>query len=185
MATRTLSLSGSANKNALSIRPAKVYVALDQNPANLKYIGTTTEEITVSSPREYAELNQDGVRYAIAEKSKDLSFNFAFHEVFNPDLLAIALGETTINTDDPLVDDVRINATSSALPEYLWVVKTTTFDGRDVEAGIWAGQVLNPEDFTLGVGSDNTEFGGVPITIEAVSYDNAGTDELGYIKITK
>jgi hypothetical protein len=188
MATRSLTISGANDSSDLMIKPAKVYVCL--NPSNPEtdvytHVGYTSEEVTVSVQREFATLMQDGVKAESACISKEMSMNFELKQALNPDYLAIALGAPTITQDAGLTyDQVDILARETGSGSYYaWKITTETYDGRDVEAVIYRGEVTEVSDIQLGVATGNTDFVGLQLKVDAM-LETVGTAEmLGHIRI--
>lgn len=188
MPTRSLTVSGANTAADLMIKPAKVYLCLNPvDPATDVYahVGYTNEEVTVNVTREFATLMQDGVKAESAVISKEMSMTFELKQALNPDYLAIALGEKLINQDaGATYDQVDILARETGSGAYYaWKIATETYDGRDVEAVIYKGEITEVSDIQLGVASGNTDFAGLQIKVDALLKDVSGTGKLGHIRI--
>jgi hypothetical protein len=188
MATRSLVVSGSNDSSDLMIKPAKVYLCL--NPVDPEtdvytHVGYTSEEVTVAIKREFATLMQDGVKAESAVISKEMSLTFELKQSLNPDYLAIALGVNEINQDAGVTyDQVDILAQEDGSGSYYsWKITTETYDGRDVEAVVYKGEITEVSDITLGVASGNTDFSGLEIKVDALLFDDNGVGKLGHIRI--
>ena len=193
--TRNLTLTGNGNSDAdLMIKPAKVYVSLDpqENPTENVYdhVGYTSEQVTISLNREYARLMQDGATAVSACISKELLLDLELKQVYNPDLLAIALGQNKIVVDedpegvnDPTYWQIDIDSFDGEHPQYAWKVVSETYDGRAVECVIYKGSIVDSQELTLGAESGATEFAGVNLSIEANNVEIGQKSKLGKIRV--
>jgi hypothetical protein len=187
MPTRNLTISGTRAAD-LMIKPAKVYVCLnpvDPTTDTYTHVGYTSEEVNVAITREWATLMQDGVKAVTALISKEMSMSFELKQALNPDYLAIALGETSITQDaGQTYDQVDILAREVGSGAYYsWKIVAENYDGKDVEAVIYRGEVTEVSDIQLGVASGNTDFTGLQIKVDALLKTIDNVDKLGHIKV--
>lgn len=181
MSTRDINISGVATTGNLMIKPAKIYVATDGVYANAKYIGLTNEDISISLPREYAEFLQNGATALKAIIKNGMTLKFSFAEIGSIDQMALAFGFDTIDDGTIAHEKLLIDSNMSVIPDNLFIVRGEFVNGREFEAVIWKGQVLNPEDLNVGAPTSSTDFGSVGIEVEAL-IDESRTDEnLGYL----
>ncbi len=183
MSTRIVTFSGTSQSANLLIKPADIFVATDGDYANAKYIGMTDENISVSIPKEYAPFLQDGSTAFNQVIKTDLKCKFAIKEIGNIDQLALAFGVENIDTTIAGHERLMIDSNNVSIPDNLFVIRSKFVDGRDFEACIWKGQVMNPEDLPMGAATGATDYANVGIEVEAIIDNDRVGNNLGYIDI--
>lgn len=165
--------SGSADADQLQIKPADVYVGtLDPATHEItgsKYIGYTSQQLTLSITQEEQEYKQNGVPVKSVPISKMAEATFRLDQ-WDTDTFAWALG-----VSDKLVDAangkkrVLISASNITPVDWYIIFKTETVGGQPVEFHIPKGNVNIDGDLTFGGGNDSPNFGGITVRVKALA----------------
>ena len=178
LTTTPIAFSGTANKGALQIKPADVYVGrLDPATHEItgsKYIGYTSQQLTLTITEEKQKYMQNGATVQTVQVTKEAMAKFRLDQ-WDPDTLAFALGLGDILVDAANGNKRVLVEASNIVPEDWYIIfRTETIDGKDVEFGIPRGNVSVDGDITFGGGNESPTFNGVAISIEALAADING-----------
>lgn len=170
-----IAFSGSADKGALQIKPADVYVGtLDPNTHEItgsKYIGYTNQQLALSIVQEEQEYKQNGVAVKSVPISKSATAKFRLDQ-WDADSFSFALGLDSFETDAATgTKRIVISADSITPKDWFIVFKTETVDGDPLEFSIPCGNVNIDGDINFGGGNESPNFGGISVTVKALAAD--------------